>query len=61
MNMIFPKWKEELEENEDIINDDKIIVEAIEKKTKRKRIPRLAKLELNAEEIAEALELNIHF
>ncbi len=49
----------DIEENEDIINDDKIIVEAIEKKTKRKIIPRLVKLELSAEEIAEILELNL--
>lgn len=49
----------DIEDNEDIINDDKIIVEAIEKKTKREIIPRLVKLELSAEEIAEVLELNI--
>ncbi|MGB5771349.1 MAG: hypothetical protein WBM32_16000 [Crocosphaera sp.] len=49
----------DMEENEDIINDDKIIVEAIEKKTKREMIPRLVKLELTAEQIAETLELNI--
>ena len=54
-----PNSATDIEENEDIINDDKIIVDAIEKKIKRKIIPRLVKLELSAEEIAEALELNI--
>ena len=49
----------DIEDNDDIINDDKIIVEAIEKKTKRNMIPKLVKLGLNTEQIAEALELNI--
>ncbi|MDJ0597464.1 MAG: hypothetical protein QNJ37_01260 [Crocosphaera sp.] len=54
-----PNSATDIEENEDIINDDKIIEEAIEKKTKRAMIPRLVKLGLNAEQIAEVLELNI--
>lgn len=49
----------DIEDNEDIINDDKIREEAIEKKIKRKMIPRLVKLGLSVEEIAEELELNI--
>ena len=49
----------DIEDNEDIINDDRIIIEAIQKKTKREIIPRLVQLELSAEEIAEVLELNI--
>ena len=49
----------DVEDNDDVINDDKIIVEAIEKKTKRAIIPRLVKLELSAEKISEILELNI--
>ncbi|MGK7881149.1 MAG: hypothetical protein AB4060_13755 [Crocosphaera sp.] len=52
-------YSTDIEENDDIINDDKIMVEAIEKKTKRNMIPRLVKLGLSAEQIAEALELNI--
>ncbi|MEL4895037.1 hypothetical protein [Crocosphaera sp. Alani8] len=55
---VFPNSATDIEDNDDIINDDKIIVEAIEKKTKRKMIPRLVKLGLNAEQIAEALEVN---
>lgn len=49
----------DIEENDDIINDDKIIVEEIEKKTKREMIPSLVKFGLNAEQIAEASKLNI--
>ncbi len=49
----------DVEDNDDIINDDKIIEEAIKKKTKRAMIPRLVKLELTAEQIAEVLELQI--
>ncbi|MDJ0509884.1 MAG: hypothetical protein QNJ64_11595 [Crocosphaera sp.] len=54
-----PNSYTDIEDNDDIINDNKIIVEAIEKKTKREMIPRLLKLGLNPEQIAEALELNI--
>lgn len=48
-----------IEEVEDIIREDKIIVDAIEKKTKRETIPRLVKIGLTPEQIAEALDLSI--
>lgn len=48
-----------IEENEDVISDDKILIESVQKKIKRDTIPRLMKLGLNAEEIAEALDLPI--
>ncbi|MGK7885101.1 MAG: hypothetical protein AB4057_10820 [Crocosphaera sp.] len=54
-----PNYNTDIEENDDIINDDKIIVESIEKKTKREIVPKLVKLELTPEQIAEILELNI--
>ena len=44
-------------ENDDIIPDDQIMANAIEKKTKRETIPRLVKLGLTPEQIAEALDL----
>jgi DNA-directed RNA polymerase specialized sigma24 family protein len=46
-----------LEKNDDIIRDDQIIVESAQKKIKRETIPRLVKLGLTAEQIAEALDL----
>jgi DNA-binding NarL/FixJ family response regulator len=46
-----------LEKNDDIIRDDQIIVESVQKKTKREAIPRLVKLGLTVEQIAEALDL----
>ncbi|GBF82455.1 hypothetical protein [Aphanothece sacrum] len=54
-----PNSANDLEDNDDIINDDKIIVEAIEKKMKRETIPRLVKLGLTSEQIAEVLDLSV--
>lgn len=54
-----PNSPSKIEENEDVINDDKILIESVQKKIKRDTIPRLMKLGLNAEEIAEALDLPI--
>lgn len=54
-----PNSASEIEENDDIIKDDKIIIDSIQKKTKRETIPRLVKLGLTIEQIAEVLELNI--
>lgn len=48
-----------IEENEDVINDDKILIDSAQKKIKRDTIPRLMRLGLNAEQIAEALDLPI--
>jgi predicted transposase YdaD len=48
-----------IEENEDVINGDKILIESAQKKIKRDTIPRLMRLGLNAEQIAEALDLPI--
>jgi predicted transposase/invertase (TIGR01784 family) len=41
------------------INDDQIIIESVQKKTKRETIPSLVKLGLTAEQIAEALDLSV--
>lgn len=49
-----------IEENEDVISDDKILIESAQKKIKRDTIPHLMRLGLNAEQIAEALDLPIH-
>lgn len=49
-----------IEENEDVISDDKILIESAQKKIKRDTIPRLMRLGLNAKQIAEALDLPIH-
>ena len=49
----------DIEENDDIIPDDQIIFNAIEKKIKRETIPRLVKLGLTPEQIAEALDLSV--
>jgi hypothetical protein len=49
----------DLEENDDIIRDDQVIADAIQRKTKRETIPRLVKIGLTPEQIAEALELPI--
>ena len=48
-----------IEENEDVISDEKILIESTQKKIKRDTIPRLMRLGLNAEQIAEALDLSI--
>jgi predicted transposase/invertase (TIGR01784 family) len=42
-----------------VITDDKILIESAQKKIKRETIPRLVKLGLNAEQIAEAIDLPI--
>jgi hypothetical protein len=52
-----PRWDNE--KNDDIIPDDTVFVNSIQKKTKRDTIPRLIKLGLSAEQIAEALDLPI--
>lgn len=54
-----PSSSSNLEENGDIIPDDQIMANAIEKKTKRETIPRLVKLGLTPEQIAEALDLSV--
>jgi hypothetical protein len=54
-----PNSSTKIEENEDVINDDQILIESAQKKIKRETIPRLVKLGLNAEQIAEALDLSI--
>ena len=47
----------DIEKNDDVIRDDQIIFESAQKKIKRETIPRLVKLGLTAEQIAEALDL----
>jgi DNA-directed RNA polymerase specialized sigma24 family protein len=47
----------DIEENDDVIREDQIIFESAQKKIKRETIPRLVKLGLTAEQIAEALDL----
>ncbi len=54
-----PNSHPEIEENEDVITDDRILIESAQKKIKRETVPRLVKLGLNAEQIAEALDLPI--
>lgn len=54
-----PNSYSKIEENEDVINDDKILIDSAQKKIKRDTIPRLMRLGLNAEQIAEALDLPI--
>lgn len=46
-----------IEENDDVIRDDQIIFESAQNKIKREAIPRLVKLGLTSEQIAEALDL----
>lgn len=52
-----PNPSPNFEESDDIIRDDQIIVESAQKKIKREAIPRLVKLGLTSEQIAEALDL----
>ena len=52
-----PNSSSNFEENDDVIREDQIIVESVQKKIKRETIPRLVKLGLTAEQIAEALDL----
>jgi DNA-directed RNA polymerase specialized sigma24 family protein len=49
----------EMEENDDVIRNDQIMMDAIQRKTKRETVPRLVKIGLKAEQIAEALQLPI--
>ena len=56
---VCPNSHPEIEENEDVITDDRILIESAQKKIKRETVPRLVKLGLNAEQIAEALDLPI--
>lgn len=48
-----------MEENDDVIRNDQIMMDAIQRKTKRETVPRLVKIGLKAEQIAEALQLPI--
>lgn len=52
-----PNPSSNFEKNDDIIREDQIIFESAQKKIKRETIPRLVKLGLTAEQIAEALDL----
>ena len=54
-----PNSHPEIEENEDVITDEQILIESTQKQVKRETVPRLVKLGLNAEQIAEALDLPI--
>ena len=49
----------DIENNNELIPDDKVFIDSIQKKTKRDTIPRLVKLGLTLEQIAEALDLPI--
>lgn len=49
----------DIENNNELIPDDKVFINSIQKKTKRDTIPRLVKLGLTLEQIAEALDLPI--
>jgi hypothetical protein len=52
-----PNPSSNFEKNDDIIRDDQIIIESVQKKIKRETIPRLVKLGLTTEQIADALDL----
>lgn len=52
-----PNSSPDIDKNDDVIRDDQIIFESAQKKIKRETIPRLVKLGLTAEQIAEALDL----
>jgi len=54
-----PNYSSYPEKNDDLIEEDQVIADAIEKKTKRETIPRLLKLGLTPEQIAEALDLSL--
>ena len=56
-----PVSDDELDEelNENIINSEPTIIESVQKKTKLETIPRLVKLGLTAEQIADALDLSL--
>ncbi|NES83334.1 MAG: hypothetical protein F6K10_19070 [Moorea sp. SIO2B7] len=54
-----PNSQPEIGENEDVISDAQILIESAQKKIKRETVSRLVKLGLNAEQIAEALNLPI--
>jgi len=54
-----PNSHPKIEENEDVITDEQILIESAQKKIKREIVPRLLKLGLNAEQIADALDLPI--
>ncbi|MFM7580321.1 MAG: hypothetical protein ACKO5Q_25730, partial [Microcystaceae cyanobacterium] len=47
-----------IDKSDDLIEEDQVIADAIQKKTKRETIPRLLKLGLTPEQIAEALDLS---
>lgn len=59
INLCSNSSNDEIKENDDIIEEDQVIADAIEKKTKRETIPRLLKLGLTPEQIAEALDLSL--
>ncbi len=48
-----------LEKNDDILEEGQVLTDAIQKQTKRETIPRLVKLGLTPEQIAEALDLSL--
>jgi hypothetical protein len=52
-----PNSSPNFEKNDDVIRDDQITVESVQKKIKRETIPRLVKLGLTTEQIADALDL----
>ncbi len=54
-----PNYSSHFEESDDLIEEDQVIADAIQKKTKRETIPRLVKLGLTPEQIAEALDLSL--
>jgi DNA-binding NarL/FixJ family response regulator len=54
-----PSSFSDVEKNDDIIPDDQVFIDSIQKKTKRDTIPRLVKLGLTSEQIAETLDLPI--
>lgn len=49
---------DEVEESDDVIEDNQVVADAIQKEAKRKTIPRFVKLGLTPEQIAEALDLS---
>jgi hypothetical protein len=55
-NLCFNSFPD-IEENDNVIREDQIIVKSGQKKIKRETIPRLVRLGLTAEQIAQALDL----
>jgi DNA-directed RNA polymerase specialized sigma24 family protein len=59
INLCSNSSNDKIEESDDILEDDQVIADAIQKKTKRETIPRLVTLGLTPEQIAEALDLSL--